>query len=269
MRKTFLKTFGVMLGATVLSTIGIFAADQMSDIDRNLVGLVGLGEGRICEKGMTLVRSGEETFCIDVYEASSGGGCEYERPKNVLETEENVRNIACSAVPIAEAEPWRFVSLTQAQQLCTRSGKRLPTKDEWYKAALGTSPESCIVNNGNAPAQSGTSECISSSGAYDMVGNVWEWVDETVIGYSVGDQPIPPEGYVDSVDAAGLAITTGESANALYGDDYFWSEEGGVFGMIRGGFYGSGEDAGLYAINASVATNFASPGVGFRCVKDI
>ena len=39
--------------------------------------------------------------------------------------------------------------------------------------------------------------------------------------------------------------------------------------MIRGGFYGSEDDAGLYTANTSVETSFASQGVGFRCVEDI
>jgi hypothetical protein len=39
--------------------------------------------------------------------------------------------------------------------------------------------------------------------------------------------------------------------------------------MIRGGFYSSGEDAGLYTINASIPTSFATQGIGFRCVQDL
>ena len=43
----------------------------------------------------------------------------------------------------------------------------------------------------------------------------------------------------------------------------------GVRGMIRGGFYGSGEDAGIFAQNMSVALDSRTAGIGFRCVKDL
>ena len=79
---------------------------------------------------------------------------------------------------------------------------------------------------------------------------------------------LPEEGYVTSVDAQGLAITSATTPDDMYGRDYVWSKTEGVFGMIRGGFYGSNQDAGLYTVNASVQTNFATQGVGFRCVKD-
>jgi formylglycine-generating enzyme required for sulfatase activity len=103
-----------------------------------------------------------------------------------------------------------------------------------------------------------------------MVGNVWEWVNETVSGKTYRDRPLPDEGYVYEADAGGIAITTQtDSGSELYGKDYFWSKSDGVFGMIRGGFYGSGDDAGLYTINASVPTNFATQGVGFRCVMSV
>ncbi len=102
-----------------------------------------------------------------------------------------------------------------------------------------------------------------------MIGNVWEWVDETVQDGSFSDRKLPETGYVASVDASGVAITTAEQEQQLYGADYFWSKHEGTFGMIRGGFYGGESDAGLYAVNASVQTSFSSPGLGFRCVEDV
>jgi formylglycine-generating enzyme required for sulfatase activity len=152
--------------------------------------------------------------------------------------------------------------------MCAGAGKRLPTSDEWYRIALGTETDTCVVDE-NAVRETGTVECVSSSGIHDMVGNVWEWVDATVVGKNYDDRELPPEGYVTSVDASGVAITTATEGDILYGDDYFWSKGEGVFGMIRGGFYGSDDDAGLYAVNASVPTSFASQGVGFRCVEDV
>jgi formylglycine-generating enzyme required for sulfatase activity len=152
--------------------------------------------------------------------------------------------------------------------MCAEAGKRLPTSDEWYQIALGTDVSACIVQSGT-PQQTGTASCVASSGAYDMVGNLWEWVNETVTGSTFQNRTLPMEGYVTSVDSGGVAVTSDQAPDDLYGADYFWSKNEGVFGMIRGGYYGSGKDAGLYTINASVPTAFASQGVGFRCVEDV
>src|SRR3989344_3194633 len=82
--------------------------------------------------------------------------------------------------------PWVNLSETQAMTLCAKNGKRLPTPGEWYRAALGT-PDTItnrnaecaigLVGSGSALPTGSRSGCVSSFGAYDMVGNVWEWVD--------------------------------------------------------------------------------------------
>lgn len=269
MKSKLLKGFFVVLGAVALSSIGLFAADSMQGIDRGLVGLAGSGAG-LCRDGMTPVKNGEHSFCIDMYEASPGNLCAHSVPTNVIETEDNANAQGCTMDSKEGSEPWRFVSLTQAQRICAGAGKRLPTSDEWYAAALGTPHTECVISGRANPEKTGTQEaCVSVAGAYDMIGNVWEWVDETVQDGTFANRQLPETGYVASVDASGVAITTAGQEQQLYGADYFWSKNEGTFGMIRGGFYAGEGDAGLYAINASVQTSFASPGLGFRCVEDM
>jgi hypothetical protein len=78
---------------------------------------------------------------------------------------------------------------------------------------------------------------------------------------------LPVSGYVLSVDSSGVASQTGTTTSDLFGSDYARFPESGVFGMVRGGFYGSGEDGGIYALQANIAPTFASAGIGFRCVR--
>lgn len=268
MNSKVLKGALTVVGAVVVSTIGIYASDSLQGVDRSLVGLSGLSQNEICRSGMVPMKSDGSTLCVDMYESSPSDDCPHTVPASTFDTEENAKSSTCYAASVPKAMPWRFISLPQAQRMCAAGGKRLPTNDEWYHLAIGAESKGCIVNEQSAQ-QSGSVSCTSSVGALDTIGNVWEWVDETVVDLNYGGRKLPEEGYVDSVDSSGIAITSTDAPVTLYGDDYFWSEIEGTYGMIRGGFYGSGADAGLYTVNASVQTSFASQGVGFRCVEDL
>jgi len=268
MKSTFLKGTLVVLFASIVSTIGIFASDTLRGIDGGVANIGGSGGGT-CRAGMVAQKIDDALICVDMYEASPSSQCPNPIPLNALESEKNALTPECYAVSVVQQIPWVFVTLSQAQRMCAEAGKRLPTSDEWYKIALGTDSSQCVINS-RSPLKTGTPACVASSGAFDMVGNVWEWVDETVDGNQFKERPLPEEGYVTSADASGVAITTDtNTGDLLYGEDYFWSKSEGIFGMIRGGFYGSADDAGLYTVNATVATNFAAQGVGFRCVEDV
>lgn len=268
MKGKFLKGTLIGIGALVISTLGIFASDTLQGIDRlgNLAGISGSGT---CPAGMTAFKIAANMLCVDIYEASTGGACPNSAPKNVIESEKNAGTESCYAASEKGKQPWTFITLGQAQRVCAASGKRLPTSDEWYALALGTKESECLMN-GSESRVTGGAACVSSAGSHDMIGNVWEWVNETVEGATYRGRQLPAEGYVQEADASGIAIASDPNAGSeLYGEDYFWSKESGTFGMIRGGFYGSGKDAGLYTVNASVPTNFAAQGVGFRCVSDV
>ena len=64
----------------------------------------------------------------------------------------------------------------QANQACANVGKRLPSTAEWQMAASGTDETQCpntsLAETGASPT------CISTTGALDMVGNLWEWTAE-------------------------------------------------------------------------------------------
>ena len=100
-----------------------------------------------------------------------------------------------------------------------------------------------------------------------MVGNVWGWVSETTQDGVVDGITLPDQGYVTSIDDSGIVITTSSRNEEIFDDDYFWIERDGLRGMIRGGYWKSGTDAGVYALNAGIPTTFLGTGVGFRCVK--
>ena len=84
------------------------------------------------------------------------------------------------AVSIAGVTPSRFITWLQAAAAARNAGKRLPTNAEWQAAALGTPDGApCIVNAAD-PGPTGTPGCESDIGAFDMVGNLSEWVADWV-----------------------------------------------------------------------------------------
>jgi eukaryotic-like serine/threonine-protein kinase len=162
------------------------------------------------------------------------------------------------AVSLPSEIPSANITWFQAQEACANAGKRLPTNAEWQVGANGTpdpGPDNGTTDCNTASADGVASltgargSCTSARGAFDMVGNLAEWVADWV------PAPTMCPGWAsfsnDDMCLSG-ASTTANGPGAL----------------VRGGAFASldGPSAGPLAVHVfqpSHSNNF----VGFRCAR--
>ena len=103
------------------------------------------------------------------------------------------------------------------------------------------------------PVSTGSrSLCVSDTGAFDMVGNLWEFV-------------------ADFADLNALNCT---NWSATYGTDI--SCVGGPgspglnlpSGIVRGGFFGGNSSAGVFAVYSASNPTIAGGSTGMRCARE-
>jgi hypothetical protein len=259
----------VVFGAVVITALGIDAADTLQGAKGTLLSQVISQNTGACPPGMVEIATIATLTCADAYEVSLSSECPIQNPQQVLETQRNLAAVNCTAESKKEVTPWRFITRDQAMQMCARSGKRLPTSEEWYQLSLGmiNPEENCNVSEKQIKNTGAYDSCVSPSGVYDLVGNVWEWVSDDVINGMYNNVLLPNSGYVAQVDKAGMAMLIDQAPQDLFGKDYFWSRTEGAYGIIRGGYYDSGSDAGIFTVHTDTPPTTAGTGIGFRCVQ--
>jgi len=267
----WLKIGGVVFGALVITALGIDAADTITGSRTTLLGqLISSEIAGVCPKDMVEVPTADSFSCVDIYEASAGTKCPHQNPTNEQQTKENIESEICKTTSALHSEAWRFITREQAHTACMQAGKRLPKSDEWYVISVGTPDDSqkCNINSSGVQKTGANTNCKSAVGAYDTIGNVWEWTADDVINGQFQGRALPNAGYVTQVDAHGIAtVTNSADGSNLFYQDYFWSSKEGAYGILRGGFYGSKSDAGVYSVHAQTLPTSAGTAIGFRCVK--
>jgi len=270
------KSILVIIASIGLTSLAIYASDTIRIPGTSFLAKVGVSQSDArCPEDMVFVNASGGGFCIDRYENSPGKTCGAQNPANAFETQTNVNNSLCVPVSKKGVQPWVYVPMHQAQLLCARVGKRLPTNAEWYRGALGTldmlgeSQDDCVIGRKGMESAdvAGHARCVSASGAEDMVGNVWEWVDGVVQDGVYDGNMLPDAGYVAEIGVDGVPVRTRMSSDPAFGGDYFFVDKAGHRGMFRGGFYATDDRAGVYTINVTTPATFVGVAVGFRCAK--
>jgi hypothetical protein len=161
------------------------------------------------------------------------------------------------AVSLPGVTPSRRITWLQAQQACKNMHKRLPTNVEWQAAVAGTPDpggddgSTDCKSTGFAPVATGSrTSCVSFDGAFDMVGNLYEWVADWVPrSTACGAWTVAASPTHDHQCLAG-ADTTGEPGT-----------------LLRGGYFNSGASAGPLTINGTGTPAVSDGEIGFRCAR--
>ena len=210
------------------------------------------------------------SLCIDKYEASvwnapNTGGTQYGTPTDDYPCNNNGSDCGVGApIPfpiyaLSEAgqTPSTNITLYQAAQACANVGKRLPTTAEWLMAASGTpsgtgdGSTGCNSSGGNSVGLTGAAaSCVSSTGAFDMVGSLWEWVADLDIDQTT--VPLPD-----------LITTTDVMTARVLGQDFDNSGGGTPSTKSLLILDNSGAFGGLAAGPNSSINDI----LGFRCVR--
>jgi formylglycine-generating enzyme required for sulfatase activity len=195
-----------------------------------------------------MVRAG--SVCIDKYEDSiwtaRTGGTQITGAIPCNANGQDCDNIYARSV--AGVQPASNITWFQAQAALANSGKRLPTNAEWQEAVRGT-PDSTACNvggaNGSVASTGANAGCVSDFGAFDMVGNLGEWVADWV----------PRSSCVGSWSNLGS-----DDFQALCGA----ATEGEPGAIVRGGDFGADGLAGPFAVVGSFLPSTSFSDTGFR-----
>jgi formylglycine-generating enzyme required for sulfatase activity len=160
------------------------------------------------------------------------------------------------AVSLPSTIPSTRITWFQAQEACANSRKRLPTNAEWQVGANGTpdpGPDNgttdCNTASDDGASPTGVrTGCVSARGAFDMVGNIAEWVADWVPLSTA----CPGWGaFSNDLMCVSGASETGNAPGAL----------------VRGGFFFLGSGAGPLTVFGTVDPTRSEDFFGFRCAR--
>lgn len=254
---------GTTSPASALVVIGTFTATAIADVNS-------------CPTGMAYI-PGPYPYCVDKYEAYLAAGTVTDCTcTNGSQDEVDACNSTAVAGSATGQAPLVSINWCAAKKACQLAGKHLLTNSEWFNAAnykgskwnitAEQTGETMNCNtDSSAVVPTGTSTaCVTQELVYDMIGNVWEWVDMVMTADPTNGLG---NNYVTGYDfATGLPTSVGSTSGA-YGNDYYWAYNGAGSAKValRSGSWDIGAQAGVFVFHAADAPSFVNVHIGFRC----
>lgn len=187
-------------------------------------GGTSLGGGP-CPDGMVPVPADDPIFCIDAYEGAIADGVVVSAaglsPEVGITFDESVA--ACQATPVRDARGQeigrkRLARLSEWQDAADgqpgEGGLAYPWGDTWVDRTCATPDLDGTLWLSETQLTGAIATCVSPLGAFDMVGNVWEWADpELTLDISAWLDARAGEGNLVMVSSDGaLAVDSGVEA---------------------------------------------------------
>ncbi len=246
-------------------------------INATFVQLKWKGYQRSCPANMSYIDK-FGGYCIDMYEASRPDATSVSAGSDSTHNATSKPNVL----------PWAAVTQLVARTACANALKHLCTSEEWLGAvnikgvvynlptgagsatripSVSTDSSACNTYSQCAPCQTGSHlDCVSSENVYDMIGNVAEWVNETVTTIN------PCSGsssycYINNT----RGWQTGTANTNKYGSDgvYFLAGVSTGRAVYRGGKWVSGADAGPFYAGVIYDASSSDGSIGFRCCSSV
>jgi formylglycine-generating enzyme len=192
---------------------------------------------------------GTSSFCIDATEVTEADYAQFVAQKIDVEVD---AGLPCGTIKVRAPSasrgrgnlPVTGVSFCDARAYCAWAGKRLcghiqggplranqyvPAESQWYHACTNGTPDSVVLRgscalDGSAPVEAGTSCEGALPGLFDMVGNVWEWVD--LPQYDKGDSGAPYGTFVGGSHTSKSSAYNCGSVSALADLNYRTADVG-------------------------------------------
>jgi len=179
----------------------------------------------------------------------------FDAPFWITRTEITNLQFGAQGVWAGDKLPVADISWTEASAFCETKGGRLPTEPEWEYAARGPSNfkftmgdtlrPGFVIHAGNAssPVEVGSQpDNASWVGAYDLLGNVREWLST---GWNNTYPIVQDDGREKTPDGGG-----------------------NEFRSVRGGSYQTGESRLRASLREFYQYNDSTIDIGFRCAMD-
>ena len=274
---------GLTSTSTIVSTgnvgIGTTTPSEKLVVAGNIKITGKIYGGTSCPSDMVYI-PGDQPFCIDKYEAYKVSGTVVNSTcATGTQAEVDANTTTAIAGSATGQTPLVSINWCAAKKMCQNAGKHLCTNPEWFQACnykgsqwnitAEQSAEAMACNTDTAAAAlTGASPgCITQEGAYDMIGNVWEFVDKVVTADPTNG--LTSNNYITGYDfATALPTSIGATSNA-YGNDMYWyyTGAGSPRMLYRGGAYNQSANSGCFTLVLSNPPSTTSSLFGFRCCQ--
>ena len=211
------------------------------------------------------------------------------------------KNVSGVATSQASGTPWVSINQDQAKAACESIGAHLITNAEWMAIArdiesVKSNWTGTVLNRGNSNSSAAMDGTDPLSGVnkrthtlsngqviWDFAGNVWEWVDDTIAQgeqyinfnqnasnwyeFNATDlfkvaQKLP---YTEVGPKETYATPSSNGLGRIYINTSNGSSANRAF--LRGGAWGNGADAGVFALALGNSPTYLNAGIGFRCAR--